>query len=181
MTPEKILEIEKRARKVSNAAGEFSTAVDLEKVVIAHELTIKKKPMEDAVSGFLMAKGNSGIIVVNQNHHPNRQRFTIAHEIGHFFLHHKKQAAQRLFYDTKISMYPRADSSSSFAEQSETTPEQEHQANVFASALLMPKDKIEEIFIRKGMVGDESDISMLATYFQVSEIAMSIRLKNLNL
>ncbi len=40
-------------------------------------------------SGIICSLNNSGIILVNKNHSLTRQRFTIAHELGHYFLHYK--------------------------------------------------------------------------------------------
>lgn len=40
----------------------------------------------DECSGIVSPKHK--LIGVNGNHHPHRQRFTIAHEVGHILLHH---------------------------------------------------------------------------------------------
>ncbi len=40
-------------------------------------------------SGVICSLNNFGIILVNKNHSLTRQRFTIAHELGHYFLHYK--------------------------------------------------------------------------------------------
>ncbi|TGN09354.1 ImmA/IrrE family metallo-endopeptidase [Leptospira ilyithenensis] len=39
------------------------------------------------VSGILNVEGNLYSIVVDQDHHDHRKRFTIAHELGHYILH----------------------------------------------------------------------------------------------
>ncbi len=70
----------------------------------------------------------------------NRERFTLSHEIGHFYLEHGKYICnetvveQDLFvdYETKsIFNYDRL----------------EYQANVFASALLLPKNHCMHRFL----------------------------------
>src|SRR5262249_2064651 len=44
-------------------------------------------PADDEISGAIVRKDERVIIAVNPTHHGNRQRFTIAHELGHFFFH----------------------------------------------------------------------------------------------
>ncbi len=66
--------------------------VDLDS--IARDLGIKvyKRPLGKAIAGQIMrdriSGGPSGFSIwVNSEEHPNRQRFTLAHEIAHFILH----------------------------------------------------------------------------------------------
>lgn len=40
-------------------------------------------------SGLICSFSDSGIILINKYHPLTRQRFTIAHELGHYFLHYK--------------------------------------------------------------------------------------------
>lgn len=62
----------------------------LDPVFLANKLglAVQFELMDENISGVL-EKQNDGKfhIKVNSRHHPNRQRFTIAHEIGHFILH----------------------------------------------------------------------------------------------
>src|SRR3989338_1956333 len=51
---------------------------------------IRYEPFEDDVSGALFRDTDNTIIGVNSLHPPNRQRVTIAHEIGHLLLHEMK-------------------------------------------------------------------------------------------
>ena len=44
-------------------------------------------PADDEISGAIVRKDGRVVIAVNPAHHHNRQRFTIAHELGHFFFH----------------------------------------------------------------------------------------------
>src|SRR5947199_10768003 len=48
-----------------------------------------KKHSDSEISGFILRDSakNEVIIGVNESHHPNRQRFTVAHELGHLLLH----------------------------------------------------------------------------------------------
>lgn len=147
--------------------------INVEKLASTLGLRVQYDTFEDNVSGFLLAKEGTGTIFINKSHHPNRQRFTVAHEIGHFKLHFESN--ERLFYDTKISLYNRAKSPNNATDA--TLPHEEREANIFASHILMPDSLLKKVFLqRPNLVGDESDIAFLAVLFQVSEIAMSIRL-----
>ena len=46
-----------------------------------------QKSPEDDVSGFYFREGDRRVIGVNSTHPTVRQRFTIAHELGHAVLH----------------------------------------------------------------------------------------------
>jgi Zn-dependent peptidase ImmA (M78 family) len=112
-------------------------------------------------------------IVVNSTESPLRQRFTVAHELGHFVLGHR----QRLYVNSTISVNFR-DSSSGLA-----TKREEVEANQFAAALLMPDDlvdaKVNELLGQDSALGDEELAIRLARNFQVSSLAMQYRLVNL--
>jgi Zn-dependent peptidase ImmA (M78 family) len=103
-----------------------------------------------------------------------RQRFTIAHEIGHYVMHVKNSTHSRLFIDRYVAF--RDDESSAGNDW------QEVEANAFGAALLMPALLVrEEIKKRKLDLDDEDDLSTLAKQFHVSPSAMSYRLVNLGL
>lgn len=87
-----------------------------------------------------------------------RQRFTVAHELGHYALKHGKAFR---------------DQPSQFSTQAYDPDEVA--ANRFAAALLMPEEAVSYLIRRKGIV----DIAKLAKLFDVSQVAMQFRLKNL--
>lgn len=141
--------------------------------ILAHRLGLRVQPalLGDEVSGVLVLDGEQGTIGVNSSQAPVRQRFTIAHEIGHYELH---KSSSRLFIDKTYSAFLRSDASSTGEDR------QEIEANQFAAALLMPSDlvrsELERIVID---LADESSLASLAENFQVSRQAMSFRLANL--
>ena len=47
---------------------------------------------DNDLSGFLYREGDQAVIGVNKDHAPVRQRFTIAHELGHLLLHEHDRA-----------------------------------------------------------------------------------------
>lgn len=99
-------------------------------------------------------------IFYNPASQPERQRFTVAHELGHFILH---RAAQSTFNCDKESIYA----------GTEGLKQIEREADDFASNLLMPGD-----LLRNRIAGKHIDfhlLGVLAKEFGVSLEAMCIR------
>ena len=116
------------------------------------------------VSGAI-SKRNGGVsIVINTLDAPNRRRFTVAHELGHYYLH--------LGANTIGDPTERVDYHRTLYRENSHSPEEE-EANRFAAALLMP------IPILRQALRSVSSIEELAASFGVSNEAMSIRLKTL--
>src|SRR5437667_10664688 len=104
--------------------------VNVERIASRHANVVKRK-LEDDISGALIPLGESNwAILVNSQHHANRQRFTIAHELGHLLLHGYKT--------------PHADKQFRLrdARSSEGSVLEEIQANQFGAELLMPSTRI---------------------------------------
>lgn len=111
-------------------------------------------PSNDYSSGF--------VIKVNRHEANTRQRFTIAHEIGHYVLHKEKIGlgiTDTVLYRSKLS--------SSL----------EVEANRFAADLIMPMKSIREKIAGIGRGLDRSVAHELAQIFEVSTDAMEIRLR----
>jgi Zn-dependent peptidase ImmA (M78 family) len=113
--------------------------------------------------------GNS-VIVVNASHHPNRQRFTLAHELAHHVLH-RDYLTENVHVDTTV--LTRNERSSTGADRKEV------EANAFAAELLMPQPQLRRL--GKVDVNDDVKLADLARTFKVSPTAMAIRLENLQL
>src|SRR4051812_1765171 len=94
--------MEGRALACLKNADALSVPVDPVKVAKFLDVTVHQETLEDEVSGVLLIKGSERHILVNKAHHPNRQRFSVAHELGHLVLHHKEKDGDRLFVDTHI-------------------------------------------------------------------------------
>jgi Zn-dependent peptidase ImmA (M78 family) len=161
----------KLARQVfQNTDG--TIPVDVDRIAAESSITIRLQAFEDSVSGILVVRGDEGIIAVNQNHHRNRQRFTIAHEIGHFLIHRESTSQ---FIDSSPVFFrgPAA---------AEGTDKQEIEANQFAAELLMPEDVLTQRLGNRPMDAfDENAVRRLASLFGVSAQALTIRLTRLNL
>jgi Zn-dependent peptidase ImmA (M78 family) len=155
-----------------------SAPVDIEKIAENFRIQIEKQNAEDEVAGFLLKDFDSknALIGVNTHHNPNRQRFTIAHELGHYFLHDY----EGVHFDSKttgLRMYLRNEKSTT------GTDLEEREANLFAAELLMPEDLLKEDLadIKEIYLIDENDetIKNLAKRYGVSVRALTYRLSNL--
>src|SRR5438309_1044692 len=140
--------------------------VPVDKIAESLGILIRYEPAEDKLSGALIRKSSENVIGVNSSHHPNRQRFTIAHEIGHFVLHK--------------GIHLHVDESFRINLRDGTINWEEIQANTFAAELLMPIEFITRDAERLGRVG-ENEVSHFARRYQVSQRAMEIRLANLGI
>ena len=144
--------------------------VDVERVAKSVHIAVRRTPSEDDISGFLLRQAGQAIIGVNTLHHPNRQRFTIAHELGHFVLHqHDEVHIDRAVVKLR-------DRTSSKGEDPE-----EVEANGFAAELLMPEQFLTRDLARLTFTDllDDRGMQRLAKQYQVSVQAMTNRLVSL--
>ena len=136
---------------------------------IAKEMgvTVISHHLDDDVSGFLIVKDRKPVIVVNKRHHPTRQRFTIAHELGHYQLHF--QDSDEVFHRDELSGHG--------------TSRMEIQANTYAGELLMPREEVERALgptvLDAFNETSSEQVEKVARKFGVSQHAMSIRLQQL--
>ncbi len=134
--------------------------------------SIRVGDLPDELSGFLLRQADGAIIGVNEDHVETRQRFTIAHEIGHLLLHPERSYLDRRL----IPSYYRDDKSGTAESLVEI------QANQFAADLLMPKSLLRRALGKDGIDLEEEDsVSRLAKRFGVSRQALTYRLINLEL
>lgn len=163
--------IKKKAAELLEENGITDAPVDVQSIAESLKISIRRTPTEDELSGFLLRKeGGPTLIGVNTNHHPNRQRFTIAHEIGHYVLHqHSDLHVDRVVVKLRSEL-------SSKGEDSE-----EIEANRFAAELLMPQVMLENDIqeLPSSDLNDERVIQQLAKRYGVSANAMTNRLNTL--
>ncbi len=163
----------KRAREVLKEFGVTSAPVPVDKIVEHKGITVRLVPLDDELSGMIFVKEGTPIIVVNSLHHPNRQRFTLAHECGHFELHMTEIGAD-VHVDKKYFVMARDENSSKGFDRKEID------ANRFAAELLVPREiLIAELRGRIVDVDDEVLMAELARTFEVSSQMMSIRIGEL--
>ena len=139
-----------------------SAPVDLNGLAAALGIDVAYVALESDISGKIEADWWGKVeISVNANHPVTRQRFTLAHEIGHFVLH-REHIGDGIIDD---ALY-RSSKSSAI----------ERQANSFAASLLMPAPLVRAAF-QSGRTSAES----LARSFQVSPAVAEIRMRELRL
>jgi len=164
--------IEKKAATLLHQCGALQVPVAVEKVVRHLGLVAQAQVLAD-VSGVLVVENGRGVIGYNTAHSSVRQRFTLAHEVGHYVLH-AGGTGQKLFVDKSVF---KRDEGSSKGELKE-----EIEANQFAAALLMPADLVRSEVARLGLdLEDEDAVVTLAKRFNVSTTAMYFRLENIGL
>ncbi|WAS96392.1 ImmA/IrrE family metallo-endopeptidase [Nannocystis punicea] len=147
-------------------------------VVLANKLGIRVMRAffsEENFSGLIARRSEAGTtILVNEKDHPIRQRFTIAHELGHALLHLQDQEE---FVDRDSNFFR----SSPYSNEAEWTLERrrEFEANVFASELLMPSVLVKELWYR--LPREERVVKNMAVILGVSEEAIGYKLADLRL
>ena len=75
------------ARSILREFGVSSPPIPVERIIKSRKIVLQYAPLEQDLSGMAYIKNGIGIIGVNALHHPNRQRFSAAHELGHHVLH----------------------------------------------------------------------------------------------
>jgi Zn-dependent peptidase ImmA (M78 family) len=153
----------------------YRVPVDVAALARHHGITVYAAQFADAeVSGAIEQLGpRRGRLWVNQLDPPVRQRFTIAHELGHWFLGHLETS--RAVTDLSPAFGPawafRA------APVHTPLPPRERAANRFAAALLMPRPLLLDWVERDPRTLTHPDA--LARVFDVSVQALRIRLDEL--
>ena len=169
--------IDKLVTHLLEKNGIKTPPVDVEKIAQLLNIEIRKRPYDGngGLSGVLIRDKSSVILGVNSKHHEHRQRFSIAHELGHFLLHEGEQ----VFVDREYKINYRDGKSSLGIHIKEV------EANRFASLLLIPEE-----FLVKDLAKYEVDLfdskelqklaKTLAAKYNVSPTSMMLRLSSLN-
>jgi len=134
---------------------------------------VRFAPLDDELSGMVFIKDGRPIIGVNALHHPNRQRFTIAHELGHFVLH-RELITNSVHVDKQFRVLMRDGSAGTGTQKIEV------EANQFAAALLMPDALVRKAISQHTFdIDDDTPLTELAKQFKVSRQTMEYRVRNL--
>jgi Zn-dependent peptidase ImmA (M78 family) len=115
------------------------------------------------MSGILVALEDAPLIAYNGSHPTGRQRFTIAHELGHLVLGHLDELHVDVSAREGSDERPGYDSA------------QEKAANEFAANLLMPAPWVKA----RASAGEPPD--HMAGLFQVSDLALGYRFMSLGI
>lgn len=156
-----------RAQQLLSEFGVHSPPVPVERIAKSLGAQIQYSPFDGDLSGMAFIKDGIPIIGVNSLHHPNRQRFTLAHELAHILLH--RSEIESTVHVDKGSLRRDALAAAGIDDKEIT-------ANAFAAELLMP-----QAFLAAALDGrtidteDDGAIKDLAKRFKVSEAAMRFR------
>jgi Zn-dependent peptidase ImmA (M78 family) len=173
MRGRRLRHIEDLAQKILNDAGILDIPIKPEDVASLHQINVIYHRLGEDVSGVLVLKEGKVTIGCNRNQSKVRQRFTIAHELGHFFLAHQRDGLFVDTYENDLKIYRNNESSTGEVIQ-------EREANAFAAALLMPSHLIvKKITDLNVDPKSNDDLSSLAKQFGVSTQAMTYRVMNI--
>lgn len=161
MTPD-FEKAKQEAKKLIEASYITSPPVDV--VEIAQSLGIDIQYINfgkkyNHVAGYIDIADEEKVIYVNKHNTPNRQTFTIAHELGHLVLHTKE-----LKKEPDISVLlrvPIGNNEINFLEK---------EANCFAANLLVPKEFLDNY-------EENTDTETLSNIFRVSKDVIGFRKK----
>lgn len=167
---------ESEARALLRSAGVTAPPVPVEQIARDLKVEIAFRPLEGDISGILRREPDRVVVGVNSLESPARQRFTIAHELGHLRLHPGYEVIVDKLVRINLRITPGGPSA---------TIDEEREANYFAAELLMPEQLVKKS--ARSLVGQQSIMSRdwlvdeLATQFDVSRQAMLYRLVNLQI
>jgi len=162
---------EESAAELLRACGFRGRPVPVDEIAGRFGAEIVRTRSEGNEAGFALRDGSRMVIGVNIATARLRQRFTIAHELGHLVMHPGKP----LIFDPSVRINRRNEVSSL------GTDFEEVQANAFAAELLIPRSLVLDS-VASSMstsVSHDEALARLASEFDVSKEAMSYRLINL--
>lgn len=155
-------ELEQRAKSILISHEMLKLPVDLIKIADENNIDVYYKDLPKHISGAIKYDNtiNRFKILINENEHKNRQRFTLAHELAHYFLTQQQlEATGEMYIDTLYRQYNI----------------EEQEVDYLAGALLMDKDILTRAY---NLV---ESISVLSKIFEVSETAMTVRLMKIGI
>ena len=170
----------KAATGLLEAANVKRLPVKVRELARKHAFVMRESLPQD-VSGMLVPadpdSSKRWIIVLNRDHGRERQRFTIAHELGHLLLHQYTSP-----HADRVQRVQFRDSTSA-----QGTDREEIEANQFAAELLMPvslmvprlKDAGLDSWDGEVTGGVAETLEELANECQVSQQALVFRIANL--
>jgi len=160
------------AKKIIKQYGLSEVPTDLKKVFLTLGLQyIELDDPSDIDGAIIEIENKPSIAVLNRSRAIQRQRFTLAHELGHIFLNHK----QRNYYNPELERED-ADREEGQSDEQDRKPMKkppaEGEADVFASELLIPFDQLKKY--EKEM----NNVEKMADIFMVSRQAMALAIMN---
>lgn len=147
------------AKQVLDETWAMGVPIDPERIASQLGIVVTRLPLEPGISGMLKVEHGWSEIFVNSADTPARQRFTIAHEIGHYY-----ERTSRGLDDFNVIDY-RSPGNYDI---------REFYADEFAASLLMPTRHVRQA-LEEGLT-----IPLIAHRFQVSVPAARMRVERLD-
>ena len=138
-----------------------SSEIDLEAIAYTLGIKVKYSPL-DGCEARILGVGDNAIITVNDQCNLGRQRFSIAHELGHWKYHRGKM------------MICRSDEIGNFGAGRNKPSSAEKSADTYAANLLMPNYLFVPV-LRSYRKFDFDTIRQIRDIFQVSVTAAAFR------
>jgi Zn-dependent peptidase ImmA (M78 family) len=158
------------ARAVAEELGLADVPIDPEKTAGSLGLIIARQDVDPAVDGMLLRRDGRVVIGLNDARTPESQRFILAHLIGHYRMH----ARRELILDGIVRHEHRRLACT-------PTDREEAEANRFAGALLMPEHVVRRMAREADFDTAAQLVDLLAPRFEVSAAVMSYRLMSLGI
>jgi Zn-dependent peptidase ImmA (M78 family) len=117
-----------------------------------------------AIDALIKKDQESFIIYLNPHKPYTRERFTLAHELGHLFLHMGFLLNRELWNSIPEGQFQ----DSAYYRIDGNYTQEEHEANEFAAAFLMPRSEFIEIS-KKYLNNNQYSINPIADHFKVSK------------
>jgi Zn-dependent peptidase ImmA (M78 family) len=168
-----------RVAEILDRFGIRNPPVPVDRIAKGLGAQLRFSPLDDELSGMIYISDGTPIIGINSLHHPNRQRFSIGHEVGHLVLH-RKLISGKVHVDKEFRIQLptlNRDATSALG-----TDKIEIQANRFSAELLMPTAWFLQAIATKPFdIDNEAPLEEIARKFKVSRQALDFRIRNLNL
>jgi Zn-dependent peptidase ImmA (M78 family) len=149
--------VRQMAKKILTESKVKVPPVDLIQILSAHGIGYEEiEDFPDTVDALIVEDGSKVYAAVNARQHLHRQRFSLAHELGHYFMHRNGMPEDAITIDN-----PPSDEL-----DIPTKSPAETEADLFAGELLVPLEMLK-LHVGKG-------IPELSKLFQVSEQVISI-------
>lgn len=158
------------ARDFVDRYGLKEVPVDPEAVARELGAVVVRQSSPEELSGMLLRRNDHIVIGLNSEREPARQRFALAHLVGHLHLHRSRN----LILDT-VARYSHGNLPSM------PTDREEAEANRFAGALLVPESTVRRMAQEADSRTAAQFVDILAPRFGVTASVMSYRLMNLGI
>lgn len=168
--------LETEAQSLLDELDMNTLPISVDKIAKSLGAQLRYSPLDSELSGMIYIKDGVPIIGVNALHHPNRQRFTIAHEIAHLCLH-RDHITNAVHVDKGFAVpVLKRDAASATG-----TERLEIEANQFAAALLIPRRMLDQLLAEARIdIESEGALEQFAKKFKVSKAMLEFRIRNLS-